>query len=216
MKNITYNHFLKQLAGVFKKAFGKKGFSLIELLVVIAIIGVLAAVAIPAYQRYQDRAGRNALTSSLQSVGKAYLACRVLEDAANCDTLAEISVACSSCDNVSMGMTDPWCVDATNEDHRACLTIVDRTSSPNIVTNWGQLCNEINVTYGCSGSPTIYTAPTQTCMAQGCTPVTTTTVPTVGGTCTGSTTINCNTGMAGDRSNATNTGTCNPTAGTCS
>ena len=195
MKNITYNHFLKQLAGAFKKAFTKKGFSLIELLVVIAIIGVLAAVAIPAYQRYQDRAARSALTNSLNNIGKAQIACTVLEPFTSCRTLGNINVACADCTESQTRPDYPWCVQADNDMAMACLTIEDRESSPNIVNNWeNPTCGALSETWTCTGVGAGTVNATTNCTTFGCTSGAVATVCAMAGTahhtCTGTSTQN--------------------------
>ena len=195
MKNITYNHFLKQLAGVFKKAFAKKGFSLIELLVVIAIIGVLAAVAIPAYQNYQDNAAQNSLTTSLKNIGKAHLACRVNANLGGCDTLSDINVACDSCGMISTSSSYPWCVDAEISDNNACLIITGNTAPPVIINDWESPdCTKLYSNFSCSSGN--WTAGATVC--NGVTGCTSPSAPTMTGStcatttqwiaCTGSTT----------------------------
>ena len=151
----------------WRKAFTKKGFSLIELLVVIGIIGVLAAVAVPAYQRYQTTAARNALTNSLQNIGKAHVACGVLED--DCWTLAQIDVACADCD-VSTPTRYPWCVSAENDDEKACLIVSSRTSSPAILNSWEKpTCSDFSQNWDCTGNMAGTVLPNQVNCPAGCT-----------------------------------------------
>ena len=203
MKNNTLS-FLNKLVSALTRY--KKGFSLIELLVVIAIIGVLAAVAIPAYQRYQDQAAQNALTSSLQSVGKAYLACRVLQNAAMCDTLTEINVACSNC-GTEATVTDPWCVDAMNDDHNACLSVADRTSVPNIINDWeNPNCANLSESWTCTAATMGSVTTACSAIATGCTGGTQATA------CTGSGMFNV---ACAGTSTASAMGTCIGTTGLC-
>ena len=190
-----------------------KGFSLIELLVVIGIIGVLAAVAIPAYQRYQERAARGALTNSLNNIGKAQIACGILNDFVTCSTLPGINVSCATCGTpqfVTGPPADyPWCVDATNDTHKACLTIQNRTSSPNIVSNWEAIqCSSITETWVCSAMGTGTT--NNPCANSGCTGTDQTTKCANSISPFGSGDFTC-TGGTGNNF----TGTCN-TGGTCS
>ena len=166
--------FIKRLFSAFtKEKKNTLGFSLIELLVVIAIIGVIAAVAIPAYQRYQNRAARDTLVNSLQNIAKAQIACGVLGDITDCISLTQIAVSCSSCGTpmaASSNTAYPWCIDASNDDAQACVSVASRISSPAIVNNWvGPICANSNETWNCtagsvakiSGScPSGCTAPT--------------------------------------------------------
>lgn len=204
--------FLKRLFSAFtKERKNTLGFSLIELLVVIGIIGVLAAVAIPAYQRYQERAGRDTLTNSLQAVGKAQIACRVLED--DCWDIGMINVACSSCMNASTTMAYPWCIEASNDAGKACLSIADRAQAPNIFADWqAPLCSSLSFNYNCATLNTpAWAVVGQNCVASGCTGA----LPS---TCAAgsSGTITCagGTGTPGRGNNYT--ATCDATAGTCS
>ena len=185
----------------------RKGFSLIELLVVIGIIGVLAAVAIPAYQRYQTTAAQNALTNSLNNIGKAQIACGVLRNA--CWTLTDIDVACADC-TVSTPTTYPWCVHAMNGTQQACLSISGRTSAPATVNNWdeGPICANSNQMADCA-SGTISNV-TGTCPA-GCS------MAACGSTQTGTgLSLPCTGGTGTPGRGSMATGACNITAGTCS
>ena len=204
----------------WRKAFTKKGFSLIELLVVISIIGVLAAVAIPAYQRYQATAARNALTNSLNNIGKAHIACGVLESFATCATLPGINVACADCDMVSSTRTTyPWCVSATNDDAEACLSISMRTSPANIVSNWeAPLCSGLTENWTCSGAGTgAITGGATTCSSRGCSAPTGGQVTVCAGASANDTKDPACTGGTGTPGRGNNfNGQCDTTAGTCS
>jgi len=171
-------------------------------------------VFLPAYNNYRTDAVQASLTSSLQSVGKAFAACLTLNTFANCNTLTGMGVSCPSCGNE--GGTDPkYCVDATGSvggsSYKACMTT--EGGVPTIVGNWASPCSGVTVTYGCSSAALV--APNKTCSQLGCSA--SATAPTVGGTCSSPATHNCTTSNAGDMTNATGVqGTCSTTAGTCS
>ena len=199
-------NFLKKL---FKKP--QKGFSLIELLVVVGIIGVLAAVAIPAYQRYQDRAAQSTLANSLTGIMKSHIACTVLNNFGDCDTLSKLNVACKSCTGGVQhnGGSYPLCVQAENGDFQACVSLGARTDFPNVVSNWEKaLCNGISETYACTAG-SVGSVSSGSCA--GCSP--TAVVPS--GSCSAPVVRSCDTGTATDRASTNWTGTCN-TTGSCS
>lgn len=201
-------NFLKKL---FKRP--EKGFSLIELLVVVGIIGVLAAVAIPAYQRYQDRAAQSSLENSLHNIGKAQIACMVLNNFAGCRTLNDINVACEACNNISNTRTDyPWCVDAVNDNAKACVSVAGRVSTPAILNNWeGPICSASNQVWNCTAIGT-GTKTSGTCPA-GCTDPTATDCTAINSAAS----LSCSggTGTPGRGTPAT-TRTCNTGTGLCS
>ena len=188
---------------------GTAGFSLIELLVVISIIGVLAAVGIPAFQDYQAKAARNALTASKNNVIKAYQACRVLEKFASCDTLAKIKITgCSQCVN-SGGANGVFCADfkteIAGEDLKMCISI-DRDGQVSSTENKNICYKDATANCG-SGGATAHTANAwDTCDTAAPSIV----ICTAHSDCTDSFGAGhvCRTGVSG--------GTCAPSTGTCS
>ncbi len=192
-----------------------KGFSLIELLVVIGIIGVLAAVAIPAYQSYSQNAARNALTVSLKNIGKAHQVCRVDNGLSDCNELSEIAVACETCGDVATTTTYPWCVEAENNDEKACLIISGLTAPPAIINDWeAPDCTKLYSEFSCavmSGMAT-YTAGATVCNGvTGCTTASTPPTGAAGSTCPAAMVYRPCTGTT----SSTAMGECTPATGQC-
>ncbi len=161
-------------------------------------------MAIPAYQRYQDTAARNALTNSLNNIGKAQVACGVLED--NCWTLQDIDVACADC-VVSTPAMYPWCVHAENDGNMACLTISGRTASPVIGNTWElPTCGDFTQAWNCTAAGTGTVLPGQPACPFSCSAPTAT-------DCTGA--MNPSNLACGGTATQP-TGTCSTSAGTCS
>ena len=104
-----------------------KGFSLLEVLVGVSIIGIISAIAVPTFTKYRESASLTAGNTTADNIVKAYRNCLVLNNHAQCNTLARINMTCPDCKELSTPHASNFCAyydkPIGGQDFKLCVSV---------------------------------------------------------------------------------------------